>query len=574
MVIYYLIRSIVISTHRFFHTAMPNQQNQGLYRPEFEHDACGIGFRAHLKGRRSHKIVSDAITMLERMDHRGACGCDPNTGDGAGILLQIPHEFFLEESSRLGFALPPASEYGVGMVYFPKDTIVREECKEILARKAKKLGLEIIDYRIVPVMNGDLGKDSADNEPQMEQLFIKRPATINNDMDFERKLYVFRQFTSRLINETVKGVNQKFYFASLSCRTIIYKGMLTTMQVTPYFPDLSNDSVTSAFAIVHSRFSTNTFPEWKLAQPFRFIAHNGEINTVKGNVIWMQAQAALFESNKFTKEELEMVLPICQPGQSDSAMLDNAIELLYMAGRSLPHVMMMLVPEAWDGNDQMTAERKAFYEYHAALMEPWDGPASISFTDGKMIGATLDRNGLRPSRFWVLDDDTVIMASEAGVLDVDQSKVVSKGRLQPGKMFIVDMEEGRIIPDDELKNKICSEKPYAEWLKRYKIKLSDLPDPLGEWKHPYEQALLTRQQEFGLTSEDIRMVLKQMVENGKEAIGSMGVDTPLAVLSQHSQHLSHYFKQLFAQVTNPPIDPIRERAIMSLISYVGGFLTY
>lgn len=550
---------------------MPNQQNQGLYRPEFEHDACGIGFRAHLKGRRSHKIVSDAITMLERMDHRGACGCDPNTGDGAGILLQIPHEFFLEESSRLGFALPPASEYGVGMVYFPKDTIVREECKEILARKAKKLGLEIIDYRIVPVMNGDLGKDSADNEPQMEQLFIKRPATINNDMDFERKLYVFRQFTSRLVNETVKGVNQKFYFASLSCRTIIYKGMLTTMQVTPYFPDLSNDSVTSAFAIVHSRFSTNTFPEWKLAQPFRFIAHNGEINTVKGNVIWMQAQAALFESNKFTKEELEMVLPICQPGQSDSAMLDNAIELLYMAGRSLPHVMMMLVPEAWDGNDQMTAERKAFYEYHAALMEPWDGPASISFTDGKMIGATLDRNGLRPSRFWVLDDDTVIMASEAGVLDVDQSKVVSKGRLQPGKMFIVDMEEGRIIPDDELKNKICSENPYAEWLKQYKIKLSDLPDPLGEWKHPYEQALLTRQQEFGLTSEDIRMVLKQMVENGKEAIGSMGVDTPLAVLSQHSQHLSHYFKQLFAQVTNPPIDPIRERAIMSLISYVGGF---
>lgn len=550
---------------------MPNQQNQGLYRPEFEHDACGIGFRAHLKGRRSHKIVSDAITMLERMDHRGACGCDPNTGDGAGILLQIPHEFFLEESSRLGFALPPAGEYGVGMVYFPKDIIVREECKEILARKAKKLGLEIIDYRIVPVMNGDLGQDSADNEPQMEQLFIKRPATINNDMDFERKLYVFRQFTSRLVNETVKGVNQKFYFASLSCRTIIYKGMLTTMQVTPYFPDLSNDSVTSAFAIVHSRFSTNTFPEWKLAQPFRFIAHNGEINTVKGNVIWMQAQAALFESNKFTKEELEMVLPICQPGQSDSAMLDNAIELLYMAGRSLPHVMMMLVPEAWDGNDQMTAERKAFYEYHAALMEPWDGPASISFTDGKMIGATLDRNGLRPSRFWVLDDDTVIMASEAGVLDVDQAKVVSKGRLQPGKMFIVDMEEGRIIPDDELKNKICSEKPYAEWLKQYKIKLSDLPDPLGEWKHPYEQALLTRQQEFGLTSEDIRMVLKQMVENGKEAIGSMGVDTPLAVLSQQSQHLSHYFKQLFAQVTNPPIDPIRERAIMSLISYVGGF---
>jgi glutamate synthase (NADPH) large chain len=548
-----------------------DQPNYGLYCPEFEHDACGIGFRAHLKGRRSHKIVSDAITMLERMDHRGACGCDPNTGDGAGILLQIPHEFFIEQCSLLGFALPPGGEYGVGMVYFPKDALVREECKEILERKAKKLGLEIIGYRVVPVENADLGTDSAANEPQMEQLFIRRPSTISDEMAFERKLYVFRQLSSRIVNETVKGVSNKFYFASLSCRTIIYKGMLTTMQVTPYFPDLSDEAVTSAFAIVHSRFSTNTFPEWKLAQPFRFIAHNGEINTVKGNVSWMNAQSALFESTQFSKEELEQILPICAPGQSDSAMLDNAIELLYLAGRSLPHVMMMLIPEAWDGNEHMDSQRRAFYEYHAALMEPWDGPASISFTDGKIIGATLDRNGLRPSRFWVLEDDTVIMASEAGVLDVEQSKVVSKGRLQPGKMFIVDMEQGRIIPDEELKAQICNEKPYGEWLKKYKIKLEDLPDPLGEWKHPYEQALLTRQQVFGFTSEDVRMILKQMIESGKEAIGSMGIDTPLAILSHQSQHLSYYFKQLFAQVTNPPIDSIRERSIMSLISYVGGF---
>ena len=553
----------------------PNQQinpaNQGLYRPEFEHDACGIGFTANLKGRKSHKIVRDAITMLERMDHRGACGCDPNTGDGAGILLQIPHEFFLEECAKLGFQLPAAGWYGVGMVFFPKDEAVRQECKEILHRQSIRQGLEIIGYRAVPVQNGDLGDDSGAAEPQMEQLFIGRPAQCAEELTFERKLYVFRQYTSRIINETVKGVSEKFYFTSLAARTIIYKGMLTTMQVTPYFPDLSNEAVTSAFAIVHSRFSTNTFPEWKLAQPFRYIAHNGEINTVKGNVKWLQAQSSLFQSDVFTKEELAMILPVCLPGQSDSAMLDNAIELLYLSGRSLPHVMMMLIPEAWDGNESMDAERKAFYEYHAALMEPWDGPAAISFTDGTIIGATLDRNGLRPSRFWVLDDDTVIMASEAGVLDVDQSKVVSKGRLRPGKMFVVDMEQGRIIPDEELKDAICRSHPYGDWLKEYKIKLEDLPEPRVEYKHPYERELLLRQQSFGFTTEDIRIILAQMVETGKEALGSMGTDTPLAILSDQSQHLSYYFKQLFAQVTNPPIDPIRERTIMSLISYVGGF---
>jgi glutamate synthase (NADPH) large chain len=551
---------------------MSNLIEEGLYRSAFEHDACGIGFRAHLKGIKLHSIVKDALIMLERMDHRGACGCDPNTGDGAGILLQIPHEFFIEECSKLGIQLPAAGQYGVGMVFFPKDETMRKACKVVLENQARRLNIDLLGYRLVPVDNGDLGTDAAANEPQMVQMFLKRPNTMKDDMDFERKLYVFRQYTARVINETIAGINNQFYFASLSSRTIIYKGMLTTMQTTPYFPDLSNESVTSAFAIVHSRFSTNTFPEWKLAQPFRFIAHNGEINTVKGNVSWFKAQAALFQEGKFTREELDMLTPsLCPAGLSDSAMLDNAIELLYLAGRSLPHVMMMLVPEAWDGNEQMDEQRRAFYEYHAALMEPWDGPASISFTDGKIIGATLDRNGLRPSRYWVLNDDIVVMASEAGVLDLDQTTVVSKGRLQPGRMFVVDMEQGRIIPDEELKHKICTEKPYKEWIQKFKIKLEDLPDPLGEWKHPYEKALLTRQQTFGFTTEDIRIILKQMIETGKEALGSMGIDTPLAILSDQSQHLSYYFKQLFAQVTNPPIDSIRERSIMSLISYVGGY---
>nr|MBP6387320.1 glutamate synthase subunit alpha [Pseudarcicella sp.] len=544
--------------------------NQGLYRKEFEHDACGIGFVANMKGRKSHKVVADAIQMLIRMDHRGACGCDPNSGDGAGILVQIPHEFLLEECNKLGINLPSAFHYGVGMTFFPKNESIRQECKEIIQRKANKIGLEIIGYRIVPVDNSDIqGADSGNTEPQMEQMFIQRPANMD-EATFERKLYVFRQYASRIINETVAGVENKFYFTSVSARTIIYKGMLTTMQVPAYFNDLQREEFTSALAIVHSRFSTNTFPEWKLAQPFRYIAHNGEINTVKGNASWMQAQSALFKSSNFTQEEMEMILPICESGQSDSAILDNAIEMLYMGGRSLPHVMMMLVPEAWDGNEQMEDYKKDFYEYHAAMMEPWDGPASISFTDGKMIGATLDRNGLRPSRYWVTNDDFVIMASEAGVLDIDPATVIKKGRLQPGKMFVVDMEQGRIIPDEELKADICQRQPYGEWLKANKIKVEELPEAGSEYRQPFEKELLARQQVFGFTTEDLRIILSQMAETGKEALGSMGVDTPLAILSDQAQHLSSYFKQLFAQVTNPPIDSIRERTVMSLLSDIGG----
>jgi glutamate synthase (NADPH/NADH) large chain len=524
-----------------------------------------------MKGIKSHRIVQDSITMLIRMDHRGACGCDPNSGDGAGVLLQIPHEFLLEETRKLGYSLPAPGHYGVGMIFFPNNDILIKECKEVIERKAKKLSLRLIGYREVPVDNGDIqGADSGMAEPSIQQLFIERPETCATEIDFERKLYVFRQYVTRLLNETIPSLENKFYFTSLSSRTIIYKGMLTTMQVPGYFKDLHDETFTSALAIVHSRFSTNTFPEWKLAQPFRFIAHNGEINTVKGNSSWMQAQSALFSSKFFSQEELDMILPVCSLGQSDSAILDNAIELLYLSGRSLPHVMMMLIPEAWDGNDSMADYKRDFYEYHAAMMEPWDGPASISFTDGKMIGATLDRNGLRPSRYWVTEDDHVIMASEAGVLDLDPSTIVSKGRLQPGKMFVVDMEQGRIIPDEELKEKICQQQPYGQWLRENKIRVEDLPEAGSEYRQPKAIELISRQQIFGFTTEDIRIVLAQMAETGKEALGSMGIDTPLAVLSDKAQHLSSYFKQLFAQVTNPPIDPIRERMVMSLLTDIGG----
>lgn len=546
-----------------------NDQNQGLYLPEFEHDACGIGFKAHLKGRKSHQIVEDAISMLERMDHRGACGCDPNTGDGAGILLQIPHEFLFEECLNIDINLPSLGNYGLGMIFFPSDARERDECKEILNRKIDTLGFSLLGYRKVPTQNETLGEGSAYVEPWVEQVFIQKTDAIQDNNTFERKLYVLRQYATKIIKESVTGAEEHFYFSSLSSNTVSYKGQLTTEQLKYYFPDLRNKNVVSAFAIVHSRFSTNTFPSWKLAQPFRYIAHNGEINTVKGNVNWIRAAESTFFSEFFTEKEMKMILPICDKGNSDSAQLDNAIELLYLSGRSLPHVMMMLIPEAWDGNGHMDENRKAFYEYHSSIMEPWDGPASISFTDGKIVGATLDRNGLRPSRYWVLNDDTVIMASEAGVLDVDQSKVVYKGRLQPGKMFVVDMEQGRIIPDEELKADICSRKPYQQWLDEHKIKIAELPESIRPYTKYDEKSLLKRQITNGFTSEDLRMILAPMATQGSEAIGSMGIDSPLAVLSNQSQHISYYFKQLFAQVTNPPIDSIRERSIMSLISFVG-----
>jgi len=510
--------------------------------------------------------------MLERMAHRGACGCEANTGDGAGILIQLPHEFFVNECRKLGIKIPSFGSYGVGLVFFPADSKLREECRTALNRQIKKMKMTLLGYRILPTNHSDIGETARRAEPVMEQVFIKRPDTITEDSDFERKLFILRKYATRIITESVGGVGNQFYISSLSYKTIAYKGMLTSTQLRYYFPDLQNEEVVSGLAVIHSRFSTNTFPSWRLAQPFRFIAHNGEINTIQGNINWLKSKEAFFASEYFTREELDMVLPICNPTQSDSSNLDNAIELLVHAGRSLPHVMMMLIPEAWDGNELMSHEKKDFYEYHANLMEPWDGPASITFTDGKIIGATLDRNGLRPSRFIVTNDDRVIMASEVGVLDVDPSTVVSKGRLQPGKMFVVDLEKGRIISDDELKQDICTRQPYGKWLKENKVRLQDLPEPGGNF-HKYDPVtFLKRQISFGYTTEDLRVVLAQMCETGKEALGSMGSDVPLAVLSNQAQHLSSYFKQLFAQVTNPPIDPIRERMVMSLASHVGGSL--
>ncbi len=548
---------------------LETKNNQGLYDPSFEHDACGIGFVANIKGHKSHQHISDALTVLENMEHRGACGCENNTGDGAGIMLQMPHEFFFDECINLGIHLPAYGKYGVGFLFFSKEIRVREECRDIFNRAAEKLGLEILGYRKVPVNRTDIGPTALSVEPCMEQVFIACPDHITDPEAFERKLFVLRNYATHTIQNTVIKDEVGFYLSSLSYKTIVYKGQLTSLQVRGYFPDLSDKRVVSAFGLVHSRFATNTFPSWKLAQPFRYIAHNGEINTLQGNLNWLRTSEKGFTSPFFSKEEMDMLLPIVTGGQSDSASLDNMIELLTLTGRSLPHVMMMLIPEAWDGNEDMDAIKKAFYEFHACMMEPWDGPASISFTDGKIIGATLDRNGLRPSRYCVTNDDRVIMASETGVLPINPSTIIEKGRLQPGKMFVVDMEQGRIISDDELKADICSKKPYAEWLNKYKIRLEELPEPRVMFTHLESDQIFKYQKGFGYSSEDLDNIISPMAVDGKEPIGSMGTDTPLAVLSDQPQHLSSYFKQLFAQVTNPPIDPIRERMVMSLATFAG-----
>ncbi|HEY5367926.1 MAG TPA: glutamate synthase large subunit [Hanamia sp.] len=544
-------------------------ENKGLYSSEFEHDSCGIGFVANIKSSKSHRIISDALTILENMEHRGASGCEINTGDGAGILIQMPHEFFFDECLKLDIHLPAYSKYGVGVLFFPKEIRLREECRDIFNRCAETLGMEVMGYRRVPVNTEDIGSSALSVEPEIEQVFIACPDHINNPDDFERKLFVLRNYATQTINNTVKKDAIGFYIASLSYKTIIYKGQLTSLQVRGYFPDLSNKKVVSAFGLIHSRFATNTFPSWKLAQPFRYIAHNGEINTLQGNLNWLRTSEKSFVSQYFSKEEMEMILPVVDKGQSDSACLDNMIELLHLCGRSLPHVMMMLIPEAWDENELMDPVKKAFYEFHASFMEPWDGPASISFTDGKIIGATLDRNGLRPSRYCVTTDDRVIMASETGVLPVDPKLIKEKGRLQPGKMFVVDMEEGRIISDEEIKQKICGAKPYDEWLNKYKIRLEELPAPRVMFTHLEHDQIFKYQKAFGYSTEDLQLLISPMALTGKEPIGSMGTDVPLAVLSDEPQHLSSYFKQLFAQVTNPPIDPIRERLVMSLATFAG-----
>lgn len=546
------------------------KKQKGLYRPEFEHGSCGIGFVANLKGRKDHSIVTNALHMLSRMEHRGGTGFDIKSGDGAGILLQMPHAFFMEACITANIELPAFAEYGVAMTFFPQDEAKRHECKAIFEHNIKKIGLELLGYRIVPVDNSDLGQSSKATEPSIQQVFIKRPAKMEVDV-FERKLFVVRNFTTRVIRESVANIGDEFNIISSSHNTINYKGQLNTEQVKFYFDDLNDEALTSSIALVHSRFSTNTFPSWKLAQPFRYIAHNGEINTNRGNINWMKARQVILESTKFTKEELEMIFPICDENASDSANLDMVVEMLVLSGRPLPQVLMMMVPEAWQNDGDMDEDKKAFYEFYSAMMEPWDGPASICFTDGVLVGATLDRNGLRPSRYCVTNDDVVIMASESGVIDVDPATVKLRGRLQPGKMFVADLEQGRIISDDELKADICARQPYKEWVDNNMIYLEDLEEPTETHKQPEHDALFKRQRAFGYTHEDSEIILKAMGATGKEPLGSMGADNPLAILSDRPQQLSHYFKQLFAQVTNPPIDSIRERVVMDLRSYVGGF---
>jgi len=542
---------------------------QGLYDPQFEHDACGLGFVVNMKGKKSHQLVSDALKILVNLDHRGAVGCEANTGDGAGILIQVPHDFFVGEAARLGFKLPTVGEYGVGQMFLPPNLAEREVIKNEFAKIIAEEGQTLLGWRNVPVNNSSLGKTAVSAEPFMAQVFVGRNSSLKDEAAFERKLYVIRKVAEQRIRYgNIFTGGKWFYVSSLSARTLTYKGMLMSEQVEKYYDDLRNPAVTTAIALVHSRFSTNTFPSWDRAHPNRCIAHNGEINTLRGNVNWMKARQALFTSKIFG-DDLKKILPVINTDGSDSAQFDNCVELLTLAGRELPHAMMMMIPEPWENHESMDAERRAFYEFHSCLMEPWDGPASMAFTDGKFIGACLDRNGLRPSRYYVTKDDVVIMASEAGVLPVEPERIAVKGRLQPGKMFLVSLEEGRIIADEELKKKYSSAQPYGKWLEENHVLLKNLPEPA----HVHEEdhsTILQRQQAFGYTFEDLRFIVGPMARDGMQPLGSMGTDTPLAVLSQKPQLLYNYFKQLFAQVTNPPIDPIREEIITSTEIMVGG----
>ncbi|QBQ42494.1 glutamate synthase large subunit [Sphingobacterium psychroaquaticum] len=541
---------------------------QGLYNPDFEHDACGVGFVAHIKGNKSHQHVRDALTMLENMEHRGACGCDPESGDGAGIMIQLPHEFLWEECINLGIQLEEPGYYGTGMLFLPKEADLNKLCRETIVEATQERNMKFLGFRPVPVNREGIGPTALGAEPEIVQFFVSRPEGVLTTEDFERKLFVLRRLIIQKIKEH-QAYPLPLYIASLSCKTIIYKGQLTTYQVGSYFEDLRDPRVVSAFGLVHSRFSTNTFPSWSLAQPFRNIAHNGEINTLTGNLNWFYAGVRSLSSPYFTDEEMQILLPVVDRGQSDSACLDNVVELLLHSGRSLPHVMLMLVPEAWDGNTQMDPLKKAFYEYHATLMEPWDGPAALCFTDGKTIGATLDRNGLRPLRYAVTSDDRVIVASEAGALPIPESSIIKKGRQQPGKIFVVDMEAGCIRSDEEVKGELIRQQPYGEWLNNYKIRMDELEDPRVTYTYLKKESVFRYQQAFGYSREDLETILTPMALTGYEPIGSMGTDVPLAILSDQPQHLSSYFKQFFAQVTNPPIDPIRERLVMSLATFIG-----
>ncbi|MSP87136.1 MAG: glutamate synthase subunit alpha, partial [Methylotenera sp.] len=537
---------------------------QGLYNPTNERDACGVGFVAHIKGKKSHDIVQKGLELLTNLTHRGATGYDPKLGDGAGLLMQMPDAFMRKEAVKLGINLPPAGQYAVGNVFLPQSAKNREACEALISKIVAEENQTLLGWRDVPVDNGNIAQAARDVEPTMRQLIISATAADQNT--FERKLFVIRKRIEHAVHALDLKDKAAFYISSLSSRTIVYKGMLLANEVGIYYTDLNDETLVSALALVHQRFSTNTFPAWDLAHPFRMIAHNGEINTVQGNVNWMAARHETMRSS-LIGEDLEKLWPLIVDGQSDSACFDNCLELLVAGGYSLPHAMMMLIPEAWSNNTLMDEDRRAFYEYHAALMEPWDGPAAVAFTDGRMIGATLDRNGLRPARYLVTEDDLVMMASEMGVLTFAQEKIVKKWRLEPGKMLLIDTEQGRIIGDAEVKNTLATAKPYKQWIEKTRYFLSDMPKVAGELE--MAASLLDTQQAFGYTQEDIKFVLQPMVENGEEGSGSMGNDAALPVLSVKPKLLYNYFKQLFAQVTNPPIDPIREELVMSLVTFIG-----
>ncbi|OXM84446.1 glutamate synthase large subunit [Paenibacillus rigui] len=536
---------------------------QGLYDPQFEHDACGIGFVANIKGKPSHEIVGQALTVLCNIDHRGGQGSEKNTGDGAGILLQIPHSFLQAECAKEGVQLPAAGQYGVGMVFLPQDAAARAACETILEQKIKEVGQGLLGWRTVPTNNSSLGHSALLAEPFVRQVFID--GTGLDYLALERKLYVIRKLTENAVKAV--GLEQPFYFASLSSRTIVYKGMLTPEQVDEYYMELKNPAFETALALVHSRFSTNTFPSWERAHPYRYIIHNGEINTLRGNVNWMHARQAMCETDLFG-DDFKKILPIIDTDGSDSQMFDNTLEFLMLSGRSLPHAAMMMIPEPWSKHETMSDEKKAFYEYHSTLMEPWDGPAAISFTDGQMIGAVLDRNGLRPGRYYVTKDDLIVLASEAGVLNIAPERIARKERLQPGRMLLVDTVQGRILSDDEAKRDIIAEQPYREWLNEHLISLEELPAS-AEVPATDHATVLQRQQAFGYTFENLRKVIEPMAKTGVDPIGSMGYDAPLAVLSERPQLLYSYFKQLFAQVTNPPIDANFEEIITAQGTTVG-----
>lgn len=539
---------------------------QGLYDPQFEHDACGVGFVADIKGRKSHEIVRQGIGILENLAHRGACGCDPLTGDGAGILLQMPDQFLRKAALAEGFELPPAGEYACGNVFLPVELQSRNIIEEWVEQTIHAEGLHFLGWRAIPHDDRHVGRVAHSVQPELRQLFVGRGVTTKPE-EFERKLYLLRKLCWTRVHTSTVHDRSFFYICSLSSKTIVYKGQFMAEQLGPFFSDLSDPDMVSALALVHSRYSTNTFPTWSLAHPYRLVAHNGEINTLRGNLNWMRAREAQMASELFGAD-MKKIYPIVGPFGSDSASFDNALELLVMAGRSLPHAIMMMVPEAWVGDESISAEKRAFYEYHSLLMEPWDGPACIAFTDGRYIGAILDRNGLRPSRYTITKDGLVVMASETGVLPIAPERVAQKGRLQPGKMFLIDTDAGRIIDDKEIKATYAGRRPFSQWLKDNIVDLKDLPEP-RKVSGLNEKTLLERQRAFGYTQEDLKIVMKPMVENGEEATGSMGADNPVAVLSGRPQLLFNYFKQLFAQVTNPPVDAIREEIVMAENVYLG-----